>query len=58
VDAQNFRPVRLVRNINRGALKGHPISFDEAWVARSPAMVRLANHSQIPARFAKVPPPA
>jgi hypothetical protein len=58
VDAQNFRPVRLVRNINQGALKGHPISFDETWIARSAALVQLASHPQIPGGFTKVPPPA
>jgi hypothetical protein len=56
VDSQTYQPVRVVKSFN-GSLKGHAISFDEAWIARSASLVNLANHPRIPAGFRQVPGP-
>lgn len=55
VDAQTFQPVREIRGFG-GRLKG-ALVFNESWAARTPGLVSLANHPQIPAGFTQVPAP-
>ena len=40
-----------------GGLKGHVLSFDEVWLPRAAALVKIANHPQIPAGFNRVAAP-
>jgi hypothetical protein len=55
VDSQTFQPVREIKSFG-GALKG-ALVFNESWIARTPGLVSLANHAQIPAGFTRVAAP-
>ena len=39
-----------------GGLKS-ALVFNESWIARTPGLLSLANHPQIPAGFTQVPAP-
>jgi len=56
VDSQTYQPVRVVKAF-QGGLKGHVLSFDEVWMPRAAALVKIANHPQIPAGFKRVAAP-
>jgi hypothetical protein len=47
--------VREIKSFG-GHLKG-ALVFNESWIARTPDLVGLANHPQIPAGFTQVPAP-
>jgi hypothetical protein len=56
VDSQTYQPVRVVKAFT-GGLKGHVLSFDEVWQPRAAALVKIANHPQIPAGFNRIAAP-
>jgi hypothetical protein len=56
VDSQTYQPVRVIKAFT-GGLKGHVLSFDEVWLPRAAALVKIANHPQIPAGFNRVAAP-
>jgi hypothetical protein len=56
VDAQTYQPVRLIKTFTFGQ-KDDSLSFDESWVPRSAALVKIANHPEIPAGFTRVAAP-
>jgi hypothetical protein len=55
VDSQTFQPVREIKSFTRGVKS--TLVFNDTWVPRTPALVSLANHPQIPAGFTQVPAP-
>jgi hypothetical protein len=55
VDSRTFQPVRTIRSFG-GGLKTSLVS-NESWIVRTPHLVRLANHPQIPAGFTRVAAP-
>jgi hypothetical protein len=60
VDARSYRPVRVVIADfadRPGPLRHDTIRIEESWVARTPALVALANHPHIPSGFTRVPAP-
>ena len=53
-DIHTYQVVRTIDYFPPG-LQGPPIKADYTWIRRSPAMVKLINHPQIPAGFTQVP---
>ena len=53
VNSRTFEPVREISAL--GAGQKHTLVFNESWVPRTPHLVSLANHPQIPAGFTQVP---
>jgi hypothetical protein len=53
VDSQTFEPVREISALGVG--QRHTLVFNESWVLRTPHLVSLANHPQVPAGFTQVP---
>ena len=54
VDSSTYQPVRYIRDFGKNL---GSVVFNESWVARTPALVSIANTSQIPAGFTRVPAP-
>ena len=54
VDSQTYQPVRFIKSVGRGL---GTLVFDEFWIARTPALVSITSHPQIPAGFTRVPAP-
>ncbi len=55
VDSRTFQPVRMIRSFG-GGLKTSLVA-NESWIARTPRLVSLANHPQVPAGFTRVAAP-
>lgn len=60
VDAHSYQPVHVILADfadKPGPLRHDEIVINESWVARSPSLVQLTNHPQIPAGFRHVQAP-
>jgi hypothetical protein len=55
VDSHTYQPVREVKSFGGGL--NDVLVFNDSWIPRTPALVSLANHPQIPAGFTRVPAP-
>lgn len=55
LDSRTFRPLRMIKSSGAGA--DNSLVFSESWLARTPRLVSLANHPQIPAGFTRAAPP-
>jgi hypothetical protein len=56
VDSTTYQPVREIKTITVRSQVDR-IVLNESWIPRTPALVNLANHPQIPAGFRQVAPP-
>jgi hypothetical protein len=56
VDSTTYQPVREIRTITAGSHVVRAV-VNESWIARTPALVNLANHPHPPAGFRQVAPP-
>jgi hypothetical protein len=54
VDSQTYQPVRFIKSFGGGL---GALVFNESWITRTPALVSITTHPQIPAGFASVPAP-
>jgi hypothetical protein len=61
VDSTTYQPVREIRTLEIRTLNAPAhvdrITLNESWIPRTPALVNIANHPQIPAGFRQVAPP-
>lgn len=56
VDSRTFRPLRMIKSSGGGV--NNSLVFSESWLPRTPRLVSLANHPQIPAGFTRVAAPS
>jgi hypothetical protein len=60
IDSGSYLPVRIIAaNFadQPGPLQHYIVPTSETWLKRSPALVSITNHTQIPAGFTRVPAP-